>query len=138
MTIRTTAARHCMIALSAFALMAGASAAHAQERSGRAVITTEDGRTVTRDLSRSRSREDGYRRSSTVTGPNGRTADVDASVSCSGGTCERTVERRGFGGRTSTVEGSGRRVGPGVFEGERAVTGPKGRTRTWRWRRVRD
>lgn len=109
----------------------------ANNRSGEITITGPDGRTVTRSFERSYDPETGFQRRGTITGPNGRTATVDGAARCSDGACERTVTRRGFGGRESVVRGSGRRVAPGVLEGRRSVTGPKGRNRTFNWRRVR-
>lgn len=109
----------------------------ANNRSGSVTVTGPDGRTTTRTFQRSYDRQNGFQRQGTITGPNGRTATVRGSARCSGGACERTVQRRGFGGRESIVRGSGRRVAPGVFQGRRSVTGPRGRTRGFNWRRVR-
>lgn len=109
----------------------------ANDRSGTVAVTGPDGRTTTRDFRRSYDPATGLQRQGTITGPNGRTATVDGSASCSDGACERTVTRRGFGGRERVVQGSGRRVAPGVVEGQRSVTGPQGRTRAFNWRRVR-
>ena len=109
----------------------------ARDRSGTVRWTGPDGRVTERNFRRTYDSAGGFTREGSVTGSNGRRATLRRRARCSGGACERTVERQGFAGRRSTVRGSGQRVAPGVFEGRRSVTGPRGRTRGFGWRRVR-
>lgn len=69
-----------------------------------------------------------WSRRASSTGPAG-TSTVDASGSCSGGSCSRAIIRTGPGGNSVSRVGSAS-CANGSCTGTRTTTGPGGQTRT--------
>jgi hypothetical protein len=98
-----------------------ASAGEPGDRSG-TVVTDGPKGVTTREFERTRSKEDGYSRSNTVTLPNGGVASSTASGDCADGACSRTATRTGPEGRSKTVDASVEKTGPGEFHQTRTRT----------------
>ena len=108
---------------------------------GRSGTLSRDDRTGTavRNYDRAYTREDGFQRSATTTGPHGYALATESATSCSEGACSRDSFTVGPRGNMRAVQGDSRRLAPGERAGSRTVTGPRERSRTRErnWKRVR-
>ena len=70
-----------------------------------------------------------FQRSGTVSSARG-IGSYAGTVSCSGGTCSRSMTRIGAQGRTMTRSGSVTETAPGQYSYSATTIGPNGRTRS--------
>jgi len=73
---------------------------------------------------------DAWERRSTITGPNGNSAHIDAQGECYGGACTRSKTITGPEGQSVHVDGGIHRTGPGSWSRSRTITGPNGNSAT--------